>query len=45
MAILQRYKPNDNTTDSESFTFEAKITGSTPADNNTKDVEIAVPLK
>ena len=30
-------------TDSESFTFKAKITGRT-RDNNTKDAEISVPL-
>ena len=36
---------NDNLTDSESFKSEIKITGSTPNDDNTKDVEIIVPLK
>ena len=30
---------------SESFTFKMKITGNTPNDGNTKDVEIMVPLK
>ena len=36
---------NDNLTDSEPFKSEIKITGSTPNDDNTKDVEIIVPLK
>ena len=27
------------------FKFKAKVTGKTPDDGNTKDVEIAVPLK
>ena len=36
---------NDNLTDSESFKSEVKITGSTPNDDKTKDVEIIVPLK
>ena len=35
---------NDNTTDSESFKSKMKITQNTPADGNTKDVEIIVPL-
>ena len=34
---------NDTITDSESFTFKAKITVRTH-DNNTKDAEISVPL-
>ena len=38
-------EPNDNTADSESFKSKVKITGKTPADRNTKDVEIIVPLK
>ena len=37
--------PNDNTTQSESFKFKIKTTGKTPAAGNTKDVEIAMPLK
>ena len=37
--------PNDNMTQSESFKSKIKITGKTPADGNTKDVEILVPLK
>ena len=44
MVILQ-IEPNDNLTDSESFKSKIKITGNTPADGNTKDVEIIVPLK
>ena len=31
--------------DSESFKSKGKITGSTPANGNVKDVEIIVPLK
>ena len=45
---LQEYykdEPNDNLVDSESFKSKIKITGNTPADGNTKDVEIIVPLK
>ena len=43
----QYYKdePNDNLRNSESFKSKIKITGNTPADGNTKDVEIIVPLK
>ena len=33
------------TTNSELFKSKVRITGSTPAAGNTKDVEIAVPLK
>ena len=40
-----RDEPNDNLTDSESFKSKMKITGNTPNDGNTKNVEIAVPLK
>ena len=40
-----RCEPNNNTTDCESFTFKAKITGRTSADDNTEDVEMAVPLE
>ena len=36
---------NDNITQSESFKYKIKITGKTPATENTKVVEIAVPLK
>ena len=46
-SLRQYYKdePNDNLVDSESFKSKIKITGNTPADGNTKDVEIIVPLK
>ena len=46
-SLWQYYRddPNDNITQSESFKFKIKITGRTPAAGNTKDVEIAVPLK
>ena len=45
--MCQYYKddPNDNITDSESFKFKVKITGKTPDNGNTKDVEIIVLLK
>ena len=38
-----RDKPNDNLTASESFKSKIKITGKTPNNSNTKDVEIIVP--
>ena len=46
-SLWQYYKdePNDNLTDSKSFKSKIKITGNTPADGNTKYVEIIVPLK
>ena len=46
-SLWQYYKddPNDNMTQSESFKFKIKITGKTPADGNTKDVEIIGPLR
>ena len=46
-SLWQYYKddPNDNITQSESFKSKIKITGKTPAAGNTKNVEIAVPLK
>ena len=46
-SLWQYYKddPNDNLTDSESFKSKVKITGNTPNDGNTKDVEIIVLLK
>ena len=49
-SLWQHYtdEPNDNlgkTTNSESFKSKLKITGNTPADGNTKDVEIIEPLK
>ena len=37
-------EPNDNLTDSESFKSIIKITGNTPADGNTKDVEIIADI-
>ena len=45
--LWQYYRddPNDNITQTESFKYKIKITGKTPAADNTKDVEIAVPLK
>ena len=42
---MSQDEPDDNLTDSESFTFKIKISGKTPADGNTKDLEIIVPLK
>ena len=44
--LWQYYKdePKDNIADSESFKFKVKVTGKTPADRNTKDVEIIMPL-
>ena len=46
-SLWQYYKdePNNNLADSESFKFKIKITGKTPADINTNNVEIIVPLK
>ena len=46
-SLCQYYKdePNNNLTDFQSFKCKIKITGNTIADGNTKDVEIAVPLK
>ena len=38
-------EPNDNFADSESFKSKVRITGNTPVDGNTKDVEIIVLLK
>ena len=45
--LWQYYKDvlNDNISGSEAFKSKVKITGKTPADKNTKDVEIIVPLK
>ena len=45
--LWQYYKdePNDNFADSESFKSKVKITGNTPADGNTKDIGIMVPLQ
>ena len=46
-SLWKYYKndPNDNITESEPFKFKVKITGKTPHDGSTKDVEIIVPLK
>ena len=46
-SLWQCYKdePNDHLADAESFKSKVKITGSTPADGNTKYVKIIVPLK
>ena len=46
-SLWQYYKdvPDNNLADSESFKYKVKITGKTPAEDNTKDVEIIVPLK
>ena len=46
-SLWQYYKdePNDSVTDSKSLKSKIKITGTTPADGNTKDVEIIVPLQ
>ena len=37
--------PNDNIENSESFENKIKITGKTPNNGNTKDIEIIMPLK
>ena len=46
-SLWQYFKddPNDNLTASESFKSKVKITGKTPNNENTKDVEIIVLLK
>ena len=46
-SLWQYYKdvPNNNLANSESFKFNVEITGKTPDDGNTKDVEIVMPLK
>ena len=44
---LSRYykdEPNDNLAESKSFKSKVKVTGSTPAGGNTKDVKIIVQL-
>ena len=43
-SLWQYYKdiPNDNLATSESFKYKVKITGKTPNNGNTKDVEIIV---
>ena len=40
-----RDEPDDDLKDSESFKSKLKITGNTPADGNTKYVQIMLPLK
>ena len=40
-----RDEASHNSTDSSSFKSKMEITGNTPVDGNTKNVEIAVPLK
>ena len=46
-SLWQYYKdePNENLANSKSFKSKVKITGKSPDDGNTKDVEIIVPLK
>ena len=46
-SLWQCYKddPKDNVANSKSFKSKVKITGKTPNNGNTKDVEIIVPLK
>ena len=46
-SLWKYYKdePNNNLTDFQSFKSKIKITGKTPDDDNTKDVEITAPLK
>ena len=46
-SLYQYYKdePNNNLGDSEPFRSQVKITGKTPANGNTKDMEITVRLK
>ena len=46
-SLWQYYRddPNDNIIQSESFKYKIKIIGKAPAAGNTKDVEIAVPLR
>ena len=45
--LWQYYKDesNKNLADSELFKSKINVTGNTPANGNTKDVEIIVPLK
>ena len=45
--LWQYYRddPNDNIVQSESFKYKFKIAGKTPVAGNTKDANIAVPLK
>ena len=45
--LLQYYRddPNDDIVNSESFKSKIKISGNTPNDGNTRNIEISVPLK
>ena len=47
VSLWQYYKdyPNNNIVQSESFKYKIKITGETPTNDNTKVVEITLPLK
>ena len=47
VSLWQYYKDdsNDNLADSELFKYKVKITGKTPNNGYTKEVEIIVPLK
>ena len=40
-----RDETNGNLTNPESLKFKRKLTGNTPADGTTKNVEISVPLE
>ena len=40
-----KHEPNDNLTDVESYKSKIKRKGNTPANDNTKDFEMMVPLK
>ena len=46
-SLWQYYKdePNDYLVDSNSFNSKVKITASTPAGSNIKDIKLIVPLK
>ena len=46
-SLWKYYKsdPNNNLANSELFKYKAKITGKTPNNGNTKDIEIIAPLK
>ena len=45
-SLWECYKndPNDNIENSESFKYKIKITGKTPNNGNTKDIEIIVNI-
>ena len=46
-SLFQYFKddPNNNLTDPKSFKYKVKITGNTPNNGNTKNIEIIGPLK